>query len=120
MNRTILAAMLVALALVLFGCVGADNSGNGAAVPPANPGQISGNPPQPDNTSVGQGAAPSQDNSGQVATQTVSGPAQNGNSSMMGNNSGLLGGVDLTNVSQADADPTAGLISNENVPGAPN
>jgi hypothetical protein len=79
MNRIIIAATLVALALVLFGCAGTDN-GNAAS---ANPSQVNGNP------------------------------------SIAGNNSSIYSGADIANISQSDADPTAGLISNEDVPSPP-
>ena len=118
MNKILVAAIFVALALVFFGCTG---NGNGAAAP-ASPGQVTGGAPPTDNgNSGGQGAAPSPNNGGQVAAPPNGGQAgnQNGSFGMMGNNS-LYGGVDLTNVSQADSDPTAGLISNEDVPAAPN
>jgi len=117
MNKILIAAIFVALALVLFGCTGNDN-GNAA---PASQGQVSGGAPPTGNGNIdGQGAAPSP-NSGQAGTMQPAGPSgnQNGSFGMMGNNS-LYGGVDLTNVSQADSDPTAGLISNEDVPAAPN
>ena len=107
MNKILVAAIFVALALVFFGCTG---NGNGAAAP-ASPGQVTGGAPPTDNGNAGgQAAAPP--NGGQAGNQ-------NGSFGMMGNNS-LYGGVDLTNVSQADSDPTAGLISNEDVPAAPN
>ena len=106
MNRIIIAATLVALTLVLFGCAGTDN-GNAA---PANPGQVN----------AGAQGAPSPDNGSQVGAAPPSAPSGGqGYPIMAGNNSSVFGGTNLTNVSQADSDPTAGLISNEDVPSPP-
>jgi hypothetical protein len=117
MEKLILATLIVALALVLYGCTSTADNGNGAQAPPAEQGAYGG-------AQAGNGAQPASDN-GQAAGASGQGNGANGaqngaaggqfaNSGMFANDT-AFGGVDLSNVSQADQDPTAGQIGRAHV-----